>query len=142
MATVSVGDLVKRVVPRDGRTIQGRYYPSVYRVGHVEDFKPDDGGPKERGAIVRLENLAGESAGWSYAWDVEVVKSVQQQELEKLRVALARIAQRLGLNHRVPGNKNPRDFSYQALCLQARVATGWQALAALCIERIDEIKSG
>ena len=86
---------------------------------------------EEKGAVARLETLAGE-----YVWDIEVAKTMQQQELEKLCVALGRVAQHLGLNHRIPGNRNPRDFSYSALFRQSRIMSGWQALAALCVETV------
>lgn len=139
MIRIRVGDLVRRIRPGDGTQVGQRFLPRVYRVTELIDHRPVDG-PREKNAVIKMETLDGDSAGWEYVWNVDVVVTIQQQELEKLRVSLGRIAQKLGLNHRVPGNRSPDDFSFQSLCLQAKLERGWHALAACCIDRIDELK--
>lgn len=134
-----VGDLVRRIKPNDGRKVGDRFLLHVYRVVGMRDHKPVDA-PREKGALVQLETLDGEGAGWDFVWNVEVVTTVAQQELEKLKVSLARIAQKLGLNGAVPGNVDPDDYSFQSLCLQAKQPRGWNALAARCIVTIDALK--
>lgn len=114
MIRIRVGDLVRRIRPGDGRQIGRRFLPRVYRVTKLEDHRPVDA-PREKDAVIKLETLDGDSAGWKFVWNVDVVVTIHQQELEKLRVSLARVAQKLGLNHRVPGNRCPRDFSFQSL---------------------------
>ena len=62
-------------------------------------------------------------------------------EVQKLRVSLARITQSLGfLPGDIPGN--PPTWAYEHLCQAAQVERGWNALAATLVERINERKMG
>ena len=62
-------------------------------------------------------------------------------EVQKLRVSLARITQSLGfLPGDIPGN--PPTWTYEHLCQAAQVERGWNTLAATLVERINERKMG
>jgi hypothetical protein len=61
-------------------------------------------------------------------------------ELETLRVSVARIAQKLNLHDHIPGCKTYWPAPYEVLCIAARTEErGWNKLCAMIIEKVERL---
>lgn len=122
MPRVAEGDLVIMLKHRSCKRV-------VYQVVSTRDKTLAPGVYDQR--IHLVEHETGRDIGWCYCWDVEVVKSIAQQKLERLRVQVGLIAQHLELHTRIPGNKR-NDLIARA----EKTDQGWVKLAEIILDRL------
>lgn len=140
MRQITVGDLVKRLVPNDGKTVNGHYIPRVYKVVRIDDYVCPDG-YIEKNSRLALQTKTGKVLYTIYAWEVEVVKTAYQEQIETYRVQLARLAQLLDLNRDIPGSTSNRLQNLQKLYYFAQTQSeGWEKLFCKCIDKVLECK--
>jgi len=64
----------------------------------------------------------------------------QGDELERLRIGVGRIAQRLGIEHEIPGYKG-KELNFDDLALCSDIDRGWNRLCATIISAVDTLTS-
>jgi len=129
MSRVAVGDIVLRFKHRSAKRKQ-------YQVIGVRDKSLGPGVTDQR--VHLFDEETGKSVGWCYSWDVQVIKSADRIELEQVRVSLARIALRLELGHRIPGQGSV-DTKEGLRNRAQKYDKGWDDLVDACLRRINRL---